>query len=131
MRDLKDWPVHRVSRNVVRGGVFGIFHLIAEDQEVVFDVAEASGRLLSRGGRSDGWHGFMSCGRKRWCEVLRDELLYSWKEAVATKCGVVVLRSSRLQDSVAGQRQLAPKIFLSLAYLNGSEHAKPYPSFTT
>ena len=54
---MEDGPVNLVSRDVGRGCVLGVFHLIREDEEVVFNIGEAFGRRFALRGVSDGGHG--------------------------------------------------------------------------
>lgn len=56
MRDLKDRPHNLVLWDVRRGQVFGILHLVGEDEERIFDIAEASGRRLALRCMADSWH---------------------------------------------------------------------------
>jgi hypothetical protein len=50
MADLEDGPHGGVPGDVGGGCVLGVFHLVAEDQEVGFDVGEAfRGRFALRG----------------------------------------------------------------------------------
>jgi hypothetical protein len=56
MTDLKYRPVYLVSWNVDCGCVLGILHLVAEYQQVVFNVGEACRRGFSFRSMADGWH---------------------------------------------------------------------------
>lgn len=59
MRDLKDGPHGRVPGHVGRRCILGVFHLVAEDEQVRLDVAEALGRRLALRGVPDRGH---NCG---------------------------------------------------------------------
>lgn len=54
--DLEYGPLRLVFGHIVVGGVLGVLHLVAEDEQVVFDVAEALWRRLALGGMSYCWH---------------------------------------------------------------------------
>jgi len=54
--DLKDGPLGLVLADIVRRGVLRILHLVAEDQQVVLDVAEPLRRGLALGRVADGRH---------------------------------------------------------------------------
>lgn len=65
MSDLEDRPSHFVLLLALMTGIFGIFHLVLELEQSVFDIFEAIWRRLSVLGRADGRHGggFESTGR--------------------------------------------------------------------
>jgi len=63
MRDLKNGPDGFVALLAVVGGGFGVFHLVGEFEEGVFDVVEAVGWGLAVLGGADGWHG------AGWCDI--------------------------------------------------------------
>lgn len=56
MGNLEDWPHDFVWRDVGGGLVSGVFHIVGETEELVFDVAEASRRGFALGGVADGGH---------------------------------------------------------------------------
>lgn len=56
MRDLEDRPHDLVLWDVGGREVLGILHLVSEDEEGVFDVAEACWRSFALRGVTDGWH---------------------------------------------------------------------------
>ena len=45
-----------VAGDVGRGRILGVFHLVAKDEEVIFDVGEASWRGFPLGGVANCWH---------------------------------------------------------------------------
>lgn len=56
MTDLEDLPVCLVSGDVGGRLVLRVFHLVGEDEQVVFDVREAGWRRFALRGVADGWH---------------------------------------------------------------------------
>lgn len=56
MRDLEDRPHDLVLWDVGGREVLGIFHLVGEYEEGVFDVAEACRRSFALRCVADGWH---------------------------------------------------------------------------
>jgi len=56
MRDLENGPDGFMALHAVVGGGFGVFHLVGEFEEGVFDVVEAVGRGLAGLGGADGGH---------------------------------------------------------------------------
>ena len=56
MRDLENRPHDLVLGDVGGWEILSIFHLVGEDEERVFDVAEARWRRLAFRGMADGWH---------------------------------------------------------------------------
>lgn len=57
MRDLEDGPLHFVLLFAFVAGVFGVFHLVGELEEGVFEVVEAIWRRLAVLRGADGGHG--------------------------------------------------------------------------
>lgn len=47
MRYLKSWPDHLMLLPPFVASIFGVFHLVGELEEGVFDVLEAVGRRLA------------------------------------------------------------------------------------
>ena len=70
MADLEDLPVCLMSGDVDRCFVLCIFHLIREDEQVVFYVCEAGWRRFALGGVADCWH---FCGFFLVAEMARSE----------------------------------------------------------
>lgn len=56
MCDLEHRPHHLVLLLALVRGVFGVFHLVGELEERVFDVVEAVGRGFAVLCAADGWH---------------------------------------------------------------------------
>lgn len=56
MTDLEYGPEDFVFLLSFVGGVFGIFHLIAELEQGIFEIVKASGRRLAIARRADGRH---------------------------------------------------------------------------
>lgn len=56
MTDLKYLPVRLVSGDVGSRFVLRVFHLVGEDEQVVFYVCEAGWRRFALRGVADGWH---------------------------------------------------------------------------
>ena len=56
MCDLKNGPEDFVALFTLVRTVFGVFHLVAERDEGVFDVVEAVGWGFAVAGGADGWH---------------------------------------------------------------------------
>lgn len=68
MGNLEDGPEGLVALFALVGGVLGVFHLVAEFEEGVFDVVEAGGRGFAGAGGADGGHvgrGWRSRGERR------------------------------------------------------------------
>ena len=78
MSDLEDRPSHFVLLLALMTGIFGIFHLVLELEQSIFDVFEAIWRRLSVLGCADGRHsgGFESPSRclrydRAWLDTIR------------------------------------------------------------
>jgi hypothetical protein len=73
VRDLENGPCHFVLFLALVRRVLGIFHLVRELEECVFQVFEAFGRAPLAGARSaDGWHVGVKGGvdrRVRWLNL--------------------------------------------------------------
>ena len=74
MTDLEDRPQHLMLLLAVVGCVFGIFHLVAEFEERVFDVVEAWGWCFAIARGSYRRHGWLSSEStmviRLWCFLL-------------------------------------------------------------
>jgi len=66
MRDLEDGPERFATLLALVRGVFGIFHLVGEFEEGVFDVVEAFGGRFAGAGWADGGHGGWLFVRFKW-----------------------------------------------------------------
>lgn len=70
--DLEHRPLRLVLWDVVCGRVLRVFHLVAEDEEVFFEIAEAFWWRLALGGCADGGH---ACWGLVFVVVFRDLFL--------------------------------------------------------
>jgi hypothetical protein len=93
MRYLKDWPLRLVLGLVVCRCVLRVLHLVAENEQVIFDVAEAFWRRLPLGG--------MAYGRHDASDDLRHELSDHGGAALDGKCEAGERR--RLCSKIAGE----------------------------